>query len=397
MDAILARERLPVQRDITPSILKSLPRKIVLLSGPRQVGKTTLARSLNAKCSYLNFDSAEHRLLLRRKEWPRDTPLLILDELHKMRSWKSWLKGIYDTEGLKPPILVTGSARLDIARRMGDSLAGRFFQFRLHPLSMKELFADDPHLDVDRSLAKLMTFGGFPEPYLADDPVFLGQWQASHLDVILRQDLLDLENVRDIKSIESLIELLSHRVGQLVSFESLARDLERSATTVKRWLTLLETMYVAFSLTPYATSIARSLRQARKYYLFDAARVKNGDGARFENIVALALRKECDRLADCEGQRASLHFLRTKDGREVDFLLKIGESFALIETKWSDDQFAPDLKHFASFFPRERLRGFQVVASLKQEREVFQGPKMVKAAGWLAALPLTEGEGQQVR
>jgi len=376
-----------MQRDIAPAIRKSLPQKIVLLSGPRQVGKTTLSRSLDPKCACLNHDSAEHRLLLRRKEWPRDAPLLVLDELHKMKSWKSWLKGVYDTEGLHPPILVTGSSRLDIAKKMGDSLAGRFFQFRLHPLSLTELRADDPALDLDQGFAKLMKFGGFPEPFLAEDPAFLGRWQASHLDVILRQDLLDLGSVRDISDIETLIELLSHRVGQLVSFESLARDLERSATTVKRWLTVLENMYVIFSLTPYFTSITRSLRQARKYFFYDASRVKTGDGARFENLVALALRKECDRLADCDGRRSRLHFLRTKDGREVDFLFKTDETVTLIETKWSDDQFSQDLKHFAQFFPGAGLRVFQVVASLKQEREVFRGPKMVKAAGWLAALP----------
>jgi hypothetical protein len=378
-------------REIEPDLRKALERKIVLLSGPRQVGKTTLAKSLSERCTYLNFDAEEHRLLLRRKEWPRDTPLLVLDELHKMRSWKQWLKGIYDTEGIEPAIIVTGSSRLDIAKKMGDSLAGRFLQFRLHPLSLKELWTADPKLDLEQSFRDLLSFGGFPEPFLARSAVLLGQWQASHLDVILRQDMLDLESVRDITSIETLIELLSQRVGQLVSFESLARDLERSATTVKRWLTVLENLYVVFSLTPYSTSISRSLRKARKYYFYDTSRVKNGDGARFENTVALALRKECDRQADCAGARFQLQFLRTKDGREVDFLLKTGDQVSLIEAKWSDDQFSSDLKHFAQFFPASRLRVFQVVASLRQEREVFKGPKMVKAAPWLAKLPVFEG------
>lgn len=184
-----------------------------------------------------------------------------------------------------------------------------------------------------------------------------------------------------------MLELLGHRVGQLVSYESLARDLERNATTVKRWLTILENLYAIFSVTPYHSSIARSLRQARKYYLFDTARVKNGEGAQLENLVALALRHECQRQSDCLGVRAQLNFLRTKEGREVDFFVKLGNHDILIEVKLSEDQFDPSLKYFSQFFPQNTLKVLQIVRHLKQPREVFGGPKMVRAASWLGTMP----------
>jgi uncharacterized protein len=377
-----------MQRLITDFLKTALRRKIVLLSGPRQVGKTTLAKSLSTSPAYYNYDLEAHRLMLRKMEWVRSSPLVIFDELHKMKSWKRWLKGIYDTEGVTTPLLVTGSARLDVAKKMGDSLAGRYLQFRLHPLCVKELLSDNPSLSSQLVMQDLLRFGGFPEPFLAKDPVIHGQWQATHLDIILRQDMLDTESLRDVIGIETLIELISSRVGSLVTYESLARDLERSASTIKRWLEVLENLYVLFSLRPYSNKIARSLRQARKYYLFDVSRVTNGEGAKFENLVALALKKECDRLQDCLGQKISLQFLHTKDDREVDFILKKAERTTLVECKLSDDSFSTDLKHFSQFFPKNSLSVFQVVANLKEEREVFQGPKMARAHSWLAKLPI---------
>ena len=377
-----------MRRLITEPIRNALRRKLVLLSGPRQVGKTTLAKSLFANTAYYNYDLEAHRLLLRRMEWVRTSPLVVFDELHKMKSWKRWLKGIYDTEGISTPILVTGSARLDVARKVGDSLAGRYLQFRLHPLCIKELLAEDQTISTEQALRDLMTFSGFPEPFFAKDAVVHGQWQTTHSDIILRQDMIDTESVRDIVGIETLIELLSSRVGQLVTYESLGRDLERSATTVKRWLEALENLYVIFSLRPYSNKITRSLRQSRKYYLFDTSRVQNGDGAKLENVVALALKKECDRFQDCLGQRCGLHFLRTKEGREVDFMLMNGARTTIIECKLSEDKFSPDLKYFAQFFPQGSLKVFQVVANLKEEREVFGGPKMVRAHSWLGQMPI---------
>ncbi|RIL11076.1 MAG: hypothetical protein DCC75_03060 [Proteobacteria bacterium] len=195
-------------RAINDHILKDLSSKIVLLSGPRQAGKTTLAKSLYPEFEYLNYDSKPDQRVIRAQNWGRKKPILILDELHKMKNWKRFLKGIYDTEDLKQKIIVTGSARMEIARRMGDSLAGRHFSYTLYPLTMREL---NDETAIDSNFTKLLHLGGFPEPFLKGDEKFAARWRIAHLDIILRQDLLDLEQIRRVGDLETLLDLLRVR------------------------------------------------------------------------------------------------------------------------------------------------------------------------------------------
>ena len=197
-----------MERYLTEYIREDLGKKIILITGPRQTGKTTLAKGLYSNFDYFNYDALDDRLSLRKKSWDRSKPLIIFDELHKLKNWKSWLKGVYDTEGTHPALLVTGSAKLDTYKKVGDSLAGRFFQFRLHPLDLKEIHSFLAPEDLEDALDRLMAFGGFPEPYLNGTARFYNRWKKSHLDIILKQDLLDLEKIHQIIQIETLIQLL---------------------------------------------------------------------------------------------------------------------------------------------------------------------------------------------
>ena len=222
---------------------KDLSSKVLIISGPRQCGKTTMARTLSADSQYVNYDLAEHRLLLQEKSWDRRKQLIVFDELHKMPGWKAWLKGVYDVEGLPPALLVTGSAKLGAFRRVGDSLAGRHFHYRLHPIDVKEA-AHFTDLGRQEALQRLMTVGGFPEPFLRASPSYYRRWQRTHIDVILKEDLLNITAIRDLQSIETLLALLRTRVGSPISALKLANDLQKSPNTVRNWLTVLENLYI---------------------------------------------------------------------------------------------------------------------------------------------------------
>jgi len=377
-----------MQRSLAPFIREDLSRKIILISGPRQTGKTTLARMLGDRYDYLNFDVPEHRLSLVEQSWDRRKGYVIFDELHKMRKWKVFLKGIYDGEGLSPGIVVTGSAKLNTYRKVGDSLAGRFFLFRLHPLDLHELAEQrQVQAGIEVTLDRLLNVGGFPEPFLHGTERFYHRWRRSHLDVILRQDLPALEHVQEITAIETLVQLLRKRVGSPISYSSLSRDLQCSDKTVKRWLSLLESVYVIFKVSPHHRNIARSLTKAPKYYFFDTGLVIGDQGVRLENLVAGALLKRVQFAQDCLGKDLDLFYVRDKDGREVDFLVTLDEQpQMLIEVKWSDDAPAPAIAHFAPLLGVKRA--VQLVRHLSRDKTFPTGLEIRHAATWLSEIPL---------
>ncbi len=374
-----------MKRYLEKPIIRDLKEKIVLLSGPRQVGKTTLSRQLLSSHVYLNHDSPRDRKIIYSQEWDRQASLIVFDELHKMKKWKSAIKGVYDTEGIPPMLLVTGSARLDYYRRGGDSLAGRYFSYRLHPLSLNEVCRKRDQ-NAEHALDTLLHLGGFPEPFLRGSADFARRWRRTHTDVIIRQDLLDLERVRDIKSIEILLDLLKTRVASPVSYSSLAGDLQVSPHTVKHWLQILENLYVIFPVRPFHKNIARSLLKEPKYYFYDVGDVDAGLGARLENVVALALLKEIHFLEDNKGIRASLHYLRDKDKNEVDFLVNInGSPVLMVEVKESDDSFSKSLFHFLRFVPSTQT--IQLVHKLKRRKSTREA-LMMPVHDFLAELDL---------
>ena len=362
-----------MDRSLSHAIREALRKKIVLISGPRQSGKTYLSRGLlHENADYLNFDSAAHRSVIRAQSWDRDSTLLVLDELHKMKNWKSWLKGIYDVEGLNPPIVVTGSSRMDTFKKTGDSLAGRHRLFRLHPLSVKEV----QDLDSRAAFDLMLKLGSFPEPFLDGDQKSANLWRRSHLDIILRQDLLDLEKVRELKSIEILVELLSERVGSTLSYASLARDLEVSPHTVKHWIQILESLFVIFVVTPYSKNIAKAILKEPKVYFYDTGRVM-GDAARLENLIACHLHKRNQFLEDTEGRRIELHYIKDKEKREVDFaILEDRRISHLIEVKESDASLSPALRYYEEKLKPEHC--IQAVHHLKSKLKY--GPIKVLAA-----------------
>ena len=376
-----------MERYLKKYIKEDIDNKIILLTGPRQVGKTTLSKMLENDFDYFNFDNIDDRLSLQEKSWDRSKPLVVFDELHKLKNWKSWLKGIYDTEGIPPSILVTGSAKLNTCKKVGDSLAGRFFQFRMHPLDLKEIRSFLKPENFEAELDKLLLLGGFPEPFLNGTQRYYNRWKRSHLDIILKQDLIDLENVRQITQIETLIQLLKHRVGSPISYNSLAQDLQCSDKTVKRWLTLLENMYVLFKVPPFHKNIARAIQKAPKFYFYDTGQVIGDSGIRLENAVACAIQKEVHFREDCFGEERKLFYIKNKDGKEIDFCISANTiPSLLVEVKWKDNSLSPNFEIFRKFYPDIKM--IQVSKELTREKTFPNGAELRTASKWLSELNL---------
>ncbi len=337
-----------------------LPRKMVFIGGPRQVGKTTLALSLlgpgadETHPAYLNWDDPRAAARLRRLELPPGEPLLVLDEIHKYARWRNLVKGLYDTERSRRRIVVTGSARLDYYRKGGDSLANRYRYFRLHPFSLRELGASPSRGD----LGALLRFGGFPEPLLQQDERELRLWQRDRVARVVRDDLRDLEQVREISLVEQLVDLLPARVGSPLSIKSLREELEVDHKTVERWLTILENLYLCFRIPPFGSPRVRAVKKERKLYLWDWSMTPEG-GARFENLVASQLLKYCHFVEDSEGHAMELRFLRDTDKREIDFVvLRDRKPVFAVECKSGERALSPAIRYFAERTPIPRF--FQV-------------------------------------
>jgi predicted AAA+ superfamily ATPase len=315
---------------------EDLATKMVFLGGPRQVGKTTLTRLIAAQArapAHFNWDRREHRQAILAGGWSPETDLLVFDELHKYPGWKSLIKGFWDTREHGERILVTGSSRLDLYRRGGDSLLGRYHYFRLHPFSLREIAEGNPlaakfpkgtpKLAFDHEsgdLKTLLRFGGFPEPLLASSDRVLKRWQRERFERVFREDIRDLEAVRSLSQLELLGGLLPGRVGSPLSLLSVAEDLEVSPKTVKSWMDLLARNYYAFRVPPFHRRLARALKKESKYYLWDWSEVPD-EGARFENLVASHLLKYCHFVTDSHGIQVELHYVRDVEKREVDFLV----------------------------------------------------------------------------
>jgi predicted AAA+ superfamily ATPase len=347
-------------------ILRDLKKKMVFLVGPRQVGKTWLAKDIATGYRnplYLNYDHPEDRDLIHHRAWLNDVDLLVFDELHKMTDWKNYLKGVFDTRA-QQHILVTGSARLQTFRQAGDSLAGRYFAHRLLPFTPAELHQTDQPVNLDLLLKR----GGFPEPLNAETDVDADRWRKQYADSLIRTDILDFERVHDLRAIQLLLEMLRRRVGSPLSFKSLAEDLQIAPNTVKKYIQIFEALFIVFRVTPFSRNIARSLVKEPKLYFYDQGMVLGDAGAALENLLAISLYKHILGREDTTGKNLSLNYLRTKEGREVEFCIVEEDAVEkMIEVKASDSNLDKNLRYFSERYP---FPAVQVVGRLNREYRV---------------------------
>ena len=352
-----------MRRLIHDLLIQDLKRKMVLLSGPRQVGKSWLAKEImlsSPRPVYLNYDDIDGRTIIEKRRWPSDTTLIVFDEIHKMPGWKNYLKGIYDTKPEEMSMLVTGSARLETFRHSGDSMAGRYYHRRLMPISPREAAA----AGVERNLDHFLSRGGFPEPFLTADDADAGRWRRQYLDGLVREDILDFENIMGLKAMNLLVELLRGRVGSPINYQGLSEDLGIAPNTVKHYIEILEALCIVFRVYPHHRSIARSLVKQAKLYFYDTGLVKDR-GARYENFIALSLATALMSLEDSDGRNRGLRYVRTRDGREVDFAVTVEDELKLlVEAKYSDPDPDPNLRYFVD---RLDVQGLQLVGDLRLE------------------------------
>ncbi len=371
---------------------------MVFIGGPRQVGKTTLAEKVIGasykNTAYYNWDNRADRKKIMAAEWPGNAELLIFDEIHKYSKWKNLIKGEYDRHKDRYKFLVTGSARLDLYRRGGDSLPGRYHLYRLHPFSIAEMRETHntftpygeillPEKTLRDDLSSLETFGGFPEPLLKGDMRALRRWHNEKIERMFRGDVQESMLIRDISSMKLLCDCIPSRVGSLLSINSLREDLEVSHRAVSHWLEVLESFYYIFRIYPFTGKNIRSLKKEPKLYLWDWSETAD-PGPRYENLIASHLLKLTHFLYDYEGYKCNLHFLRDKEKREVDFLVTVNDRpWFAVEAKISDDSISPALRYF-----KEKLNipfAYQVIRKGGIDR-IKDGVRLVSADKFLAGL-----------
>jgi len=339
-------------RYLESSISEDLQRKMVFIGGPRQSGKTTLAMHLceqagcDLKTRYMNWDAVEDREVIIKEIFPADPGMLILDEIHKYSRWRQVVKGLFDKRGTELQILVTGSARLDLYRRGGDSLQGRYHFHRLLPLTLAELKS----LTLD-TVKALLTYGGFPEPFSLQSETQSRRWSREYRSRVIRGDLSELENVQDLGIIEKMVIRLPDLVGSPLSLNALREDLQVSHQSVSRWIAMLENLYMIFRVYPFGAPKIRAVKKEAKHYHLDWT-VITDMGFRFENLVACHLLKWCFFLQDTQGRDIELRYFRDVDKREVDFVIVENRLPVLfVESKLSETKASPSLRYLKNRFP----------------------------------------------
>lgn len=385
--------------------------QMVFLSGPRQVGKTTCSQSLMNRfqqAAYYNWDILAHREAILQdpstlvtpmlEKLSTEKPLLVLDEIHKRIDWKNYLKGLFDHFKSEISILVTGSARLDIYKRGGDSLMGRYFPYHLHPFTIGEItqqfstplqLIHPPAPISDDDFDALYQHGGFPAPFIQRDPRFSGRWQRLRFQQLFGEDIRDLNVMLDIKRMELLANLLALQSAQQFTYSSFSKKVRASVDTITRWVSVLENLYFCYLLRPWSHNMRRSLIKEPKVFLWDWTWVQN-EGARAENFVASHLLKAVHFWTDIGLGSFTLHYLRDLDQNEVDFLVtQNGEPWFLVEVKNTDNhRISPALYDFQK--KTGAKHAFQVILNMpyiSQDCFSMTKPVIVPARTLLSQLP----------
>lgn len=386
---------------------------MIFIAGPRQAGKTTFAQNLAKDFSnslYFNWDILdEKRKLIERPSFYEEvhrkdssTPLIIFDELHKYPNWKNYLKGIYDRDKGNYKFVVSGSGRLDMYQKGGDSLAGRYFVFYLWPFTLAELagnnrpfkkFTSNPievhacHNETTTIWDKLSRFSGFPDPYLSDDSQFYRIWSNTYKKQLLREDIRDLASLRSFENIEILFSLLPSKIGSPISMASLARDINVSFDSIRSWLNIFENYFMIFRIAPWSKKVSRPITKEKKLYLFDYAGIES-EAAKFENMVALELLRAVSNWNDLGLGDFSLHYVRNRDKEEVDFLIaEKHRPFLLIETKLSNENPSKSLMKFQKTLnaPAVQLVNKKGISKLVSNNDLKV--MVISADHWLSLLP----------
>jgi predicted AAA+ superfamily ATPase len=389
--------------EILESNLKA-HRQMAFISGPRQVGKTTLGKQLSDLD--LHWENPEDQrlilgpvsVLLERlgaHKAAARLPRLLLDELHKYPRWKSWLKGFFDAHEDELRILVTGSARLDVYRRGGDSMMGRYFLYRVHPFSVGELLRSSPPkrpiqppaLLPENQFRALYQFGGFPEPLLKRNRAFSLRWQKLRREQLMREDMRDLSHVLQVHLIDAMVTLLEDRSARLLVHSNLAQTLQITTQTAQRWVQNLIQLHHGFMLRPWSKSVASSLRKECKWYLRDWSAVSD-PGQRAETFVACHLLKAVEGWTDMGMGNFELYYLRNKKKQEVDFLVvRDSKPWFLAEAKKSEGPLSPALRAFQTEL--KAPHAFQVVLDapyLDKDCFSYEKPISVPARTFLSQL-----------
>ncbi|MBU4496286.1 MAG: ATP-binding protein [Acidobacteria bacterium] len=372
-----------IKRFIEEPVTADVNQKMVFIGGPRQCGKTSLAKHLLEKSvpdpsdRYLNWDALDDRENIMRERFPSGGGLLVLDEIHKYSRWRQTVKGLYDKRGDELKILVTGSARLDLYRRGGDSLQGRYHYFHLFPFSLSELGGASPS-----TLQDLLMYGGFPEPFLRASEEHSRRWSRAYRFHLVREDLRDLERVYDLDSIEKMVYRLPDLVGSPLSVNALREDLGVSHQSVTRWLQMLENLYMIFRLYPFGAPRLRAVKKEAKHYHLDWTLIKE-EGYRFENMVACHLLKWCRFVEDTEGYDMELRYFRDVDRREVDFVLvKDGKLLYFVECKLKAKEAGRALRYLKERFPD--VPAAQISMEGRQDVMTKEGIRLCPAHVFLA-------------